>query len=125
MTNQQAPSDPLGEAFMSKMEKELHVKFVDATPKEAPSEPWEELARGVHYVGCDINDPNYPYGQCNCGAFADLRSMRAEAVEEAVKKAEREIYVDCMADLGDDTTCECCHNWENTVVGFIKSIDPK
>lgn len=30
----QAPSDPQAEAFMSKMEKELGVKFVDATPKE-------------------------------------------------------------------------------------------
>lgn len=45
MTKQQAPSDPQAEAFMSKMEKELHVKFVDATPKEAPSgSDWEKPA---------------------------------------------------------------------------------
>jgi len=76
-------------------------------PKPAPSESWEETARGVHYVGCESTDPNLPYGQCDCGAFADLRSMRAEAVEEYKQTRKGERIVPCCATCGN--ICKACH----------------
>lgn len=85
MTNQQAPSDPLGEAFMSKMEKAYGVKFVDATPKEAPSESdWEKEFEGSFPVGA--NGWGNMEHDDRLRLLAFIRKVRAEAVEEALEK---------------------------------------